>query len=143
MQQFNKARRDLPNSDNELFELNQFPLFDKEQAIKNCGNESILLELVTLMALKQIPEDLEHIKTAFQEQDYSLVERIAHKIKSGAMYLGTTRMKFACQYVERYRKSGEDQLFAQLYSQAVKVIEETERFLTDWLEKYTPLNEEI
>ncbi|RUR19666.1 Hpt domain-containing protein [Legionella sp. km535] len=125
----------MPKHNNELFQLDQFPLFDKKLALKNCGNESILLELLTLMTLKQIPDDLNRIKTAFNNQDYPLVERIAHRIKSGAMYLGTTRMKLACQYVEKYWKSGERELFNQLYAQAVQVIEETGQYIADWLQK--------
>jgi len=64
-----------------------------------------------------------------------LVEKIAHKIKGDAVYVGTTRMKYACQYVDRYWKTGEHLLFAKLYQQAVDVIEHTSVFVNEWLKR--------
>lgn len=52
-----------------------------------------------------------------------------------ACYVGTTRMKYACQYVERYWKTGERGLFEELYHQAVGTIEDTCTVITDWLGK--------
>ena len=49
------------------------------------------------------------------------------------MYVGTTHLKYACQYLERYWKSGERKLFNDLYHQAISTISETETFITDWL----------
>lgn len=50
---------------------------------------------------------------------------------------GTTRMKYACQYVERYWKSGERILFEPLYHQTVKTIEDTCNEVTQWLKVAT------
>lgn len=124
---------DLPANYDELFQLEQFALFDGKQALKNCGSHRMLVELLTLMIVQEIPADLQHLQNAFAQNDYLQVEKIAHKIKGGAMYVGTTRMKFACQYVERYWKTGETDLFAPLYHQAIQVIENTATFLNEWL----------
>ncbi|WP_367274451.1 Hpt domain-containing protein [uncultured Legionella sp.] len=70
--------------------------------------------------------------------DYPLVEKTAHKIKGGAVYVGTIRMKYACQYVERYWKTGQRELFAALYHQAVSTIEETITYIEGWLQRNTP-----
>lgn len=128
------ARRDLPDSDEELFQLSQFALLDQEEALKNCGTVNMLKELLSLM-IKELPSDLECMKNAFTAQDYSLVEKTAHKIKGGAVYVGTSRMKYACQYVERYWKSGERKLFDALYHQAVTTIEETIFYIDGWLKQ--------
>ncbi|MDR3441951.1 MAG: ATP-binding protein [Legionella sp.] len=129
-----QVRRDLPDQNNELFQLEQFALFDYEQALINCGNNQVMLiEMLALMINKEVPADLKKMKKAFSAQDFPLVEKIAHKIKGGSVYVGTTRMKYACQYVERYWKTGERELFSPLYLQVVSTIEETCIFVARWL----------
>ncbi len=127
-------RRDLPCNDDELFQLEQFALFDKEQALKNCGNMALLIQLLTLM-MQDVPTNLVKMKEAYENQDYSLVEKIAHYIKGSAVYVGTVRMKYACQYVERYWKSGERELFDKLYHQAVQTIDESCNYIKNWLQE--------
>jgi PAS domain S-box-containing protein len=129
-----KNRLDLPDDDEELFQLNQFPLLDEQEALKNCGTHEMLIELLTLMS-SDLLSDLEQLNHAFTQQDYPQVEKIAHKIKGGAVYVGTIRMKYACQYVERYWKSEQRELFDALYHQAVITIQETYRFIKEWLQK--------
>ncbi|WP_298625244.1 response regulator [uncultured Legionella sp.] len=129
------AKKELPENYSELFNLEQYPLFDPEVALKNCGNNDVLIELLKLMISQEIPQEEERIKDAFENKEYPQVEKIAHKIKSGAMYLGTTRMKFACQYLERYWKTGERELFNELYHQAVRTIDDTSKYISEWLNK--------
>ncbi|MFT4059516.1 MAG: response regulator [Legionella sp.] len=131
-----KVKRDLPDNDDEMFQLNQFALLNTEEAVKNCGSQEMLKELLTLMT-QELPEDLERMKKSFVAHDYTLVDKIAHKIKGGAVYVGTIRMKYACQYVERYWKSGQRELFEALYHQAVSTIEETMTYVEGWLRKNT------
>jgi CheY-like chemotaxis protein/HPt (histidine-containing phosphotransfer) domain-containing protein len=127
-------RRDLPDSDYEMFQLNQFALLDREEALKNCRTFDMLYELLTLMSI-ELPSDLAQMKHAFDNKDYLFVEHMTHKIKAGAAYIGTTRMKYACQYVERYWKSGQRELFDSLYHQAVNIIEETITYIEGWLRR--------
>lgn len=129
-----QTRHDLPDSDEELFQLSQFALLNNQEALKNCGTQDMLKTMLQLMT-KELPSDLNLMKKAFAQKDYSLVEKTAHKIKGGAVYVGTTRMKYACQYVERYWKSGERKLFDALYHQAVTTIEETITYIDGWLRK--------
>lgn len=129
-----KERRDLPDSDEEMFQLNQFALLNSEEALKNCSTQEILKELLTLM-LQELPGDLECMKNAFANHDYYMVEKTAHKIKGGAVYVGTVRMKYACQYVERYWKTGQRELFDALYHQAVGAIEETINYIEGWMRR--------
>ncbi|MGQ3891254.1 ATP-binding protein [Legionella sp. CNM-4043-24] len=128
-------RLDLPDSDAELFQLGQFALLDSRQALKNCGNKAMVIELLSMMVNQEMPRDLAAMKQAYARKDYDSVEKTAHKIKSGAVYVGTTRMKYACQYLERYWKSGERELLDALYHQAISVIEETCLYVSAWLAK--------
>lgn len=43
-------------------------------------------------------------------------------------------MKYACQYVERYWKSGQRELFERLYKQAISTIDDSCTYINDWLE---------
>lgn len=129
------TKRDLPDNDAELFQLGQFALLDEEQALKNCGNQAMVIELLSMLVKQEMPKDLVAMKQSFANKDYEAVEKLAHKIKGGAVYVGTTRMKYACQYVERYWKTGERELFDALYHQAVSVIDETCLYIKAWLEQ--------
>ncbi|WP_082651581.1 ATP-binding protein [Legionella jamestowniensis] len=126
---------DLPATEDELFQLEKYALLDVEEALINCGNNKALLtELLTLMTHKEVPEDLEKMKNAYAIHDFSMVEKLAHKIKSGAVYVGATRMKYACQFLERYWKSGQRDLFEKLYQQALLVIDESIHEISHWLD---------
>ncbi|USQ13571.1 response regulator [Legionella lytica] len=130
-----KIQADLPAHSEELFQLEQFPLLDYKLGLKNCGTNCMLVELLTLMITQELPADFEQMKNAFAKKNYDVVERIAHKIKGGAVYVGTTRMKYACQYLERYWKTGAREHFDSLYHQAIRIIDETFVHLADWLKK--------
>ncbi|USQ15400.1 response regulator (plasmid) [Legionella lytica] len=126
------TRHDLPDNDEELFHLNQFSLLDEAEALRNCATLDTVRSMLELLH-QELPKDLAQMKQAFAEKNFPLVEEIAHKIKGGAMYLGTHRMKYACQYLERYWKAGERTLFSALYQQAITVIEETQTHIDGWL----------
>ncbi|MDR3442006.1 MAG: Hpt domain-containing protein [Legionella sp.] len=82
-----------------------------------------------------MPADLEQLSKAFHKKDFALVEKIAHKIKGETIYIGTIRVKYACQYLERYWKTGEHALIEKLYYQSIDVIEDTCAHITTWLKK--------
>lgn len=120
------CKTELPPTESELFQLERFVLLDREEGIKSCGDNEVLFEeMLHLMVSQEIPVDLEQMKLAFAKQDFETVEKLAHKIKGGGVYLGLVRLKYACQYVERYWKSGERALFEPLFNQAIEVIETT------------------
>jgi HPt (histidine-containing phosphotransfer) domain-containing protein len=80
------------------------------------------------------------MKNAYRKKDFALIEKIAHKVKGGAVYVGTTRMKYACQYLERYWKTGQQELFDKLYQQTIHTIKDTSVYISNWLKK--PYNSE-
>ena len=106
-----------------MFEISQFSLLNIEDALVNCGDKELLYDMLQLM-LAELPRDLEEMKQAYVEKNYSKIKNLAHKIKGGAVYIGTNRMKYACQYLEIYC-NGDNYLFHSLYQKAINTIEET------------------
>ncbi|ARG98276.1 hypothetical protein B6N58_11740 [Legionella micdadei] len=119
---------DLPNTEAELFEMGQFPLLDVDKGIETLGNETTLDEMLKMMIV-EIPKSKEEIQTAYALSDWDKVEKLAHKAKGGASYVGTIRMQYACQYLERYRKAGYAKSLELLYQQLIKVLDETYLFI--------------
>lgn len=115
----------LPGVDAELFNLEQFPLLDLEHAIERIGNKSVLLDMLQLMITQEIPKDGAALREAFAISDWNGIKKLAHKMKGGAVYCGTFKMQYACQYLERYIKSGQSVLQEQLYHQLLLVLSET------------------
>ncbi|WP_078061445.1 response regulator [Legionella saoudiensis] len=128
-----KAKLDLPDTEDELFALEQYPLLEVEQTLKNLGDKVILRNLLKQLVESELPQDLNRMKNSFAKEDFVHVEKLAHKIKGGAVYIGTMRMKYACQYLERYWKTGQRNLFPKLYFQAISVIEDTMFYVKNWL----------
>jgi HPt (histidine-containing phosphotransfer) domain-containing protein len=116
------------------FQIESFPIFEIEQLIHNFGSKEALNEMLTIM-LSETELDLRRMEKAFSTKDYALVEKLAHKIKGGALYLGMVKMKYACQYVERYWKTGQNKLFERLYLQMIATIEQTAQFIKNWMKQ--------
>jgi len=123
---------DLPDTEEKLFQLSQYPLLDIEDGIKCLGSDSLLKELLIQMTKQDIPSDLQAIQKAFELQDWEQIEKIAHKMKGGAVYCGIIRLKIACQYLERYYKAGYRKQLPALYEQLIKVIHETVDSINQW-----------
>ncbi|WP_028389247.1 response regulator [Legionella fairfieldensis] len=124
---------ELPKQKEQLFNLSDFPLLDVEEGIKTTGNETIFREMLRLMVNESIISDRIEMKEAHDNQDWDKTQKIAHKIKGGAVYVGTTRLKMACQYLERYWKTGQRDLLEPLYQQILTVIEKSLHEIKDWL----------
>lgn len=126
-------RLDLPKNDEELFALTKFPLLDVKEAIINGTDKNFLVELLASLVNEDLPKEFIQMRQAFAKKDFELVQKIAHKIKGGTVYVGTIRLKYACQYLERYWKIGERKLFEKLYTQALQVINDTITYVENWL----------
>ena len=83
-----------------------------------------------------ISPDLPALKIAHEQQDWQQIEKLAHKMKSGAVY-GTPRLYYALLFMERYRKAGYLNCAEPLYQQMLQVIDETLAYLRDWLTRQT------
>ncbi|MBA2655474.1 MAG: response regulator [Tatlockia sp.] len=130
----NGLGRDLPETEEELFALGQFPLLDDVKGLETLGSEATLFDILQEM-IELISEQKEELQQAHRVGDWEAVEQLAHKIKGGAEYPGTIRMKYACQYLERYRKAGHTASLEKLYFQLINVLDDTQLRIANWLKK--------
>lgn len=124
---------DLPHTEAELFQLEKYSLFDEAYALIQIPDKNLLTSLITTYCSDDIQKDIQHMECAHQDTNWEQVEKLAHKFKGGVSYLGTQRMKFACQYLERYYKAGHRTLLEPLYQQLLRVNQETIDEVTHWL----------
>jgi HPt (histidine-containing phosphotransfer) domain-containing protein len=114
--------------------LDQYPYFSMKVVSEIYGQNcyKLIKDSLNLMS-KQIPKDQEEIQEAFLAKNWDRVEALAHRIKGGAAYCGTVRLRYACQYLERYRKAGHTESLEKLYYQLIQVADETKNYLDQWL----------
>ena len=128
---------DLPNMEKDLFDLENYPLLDAKIAINQLGDSNIFIEMLNdFIAIEKGQEDIFALQRAYENKNWFLIEQIAHKIKGGALYISTVRMRYACQYLERYIKVGRDKQRELLYFQLLKVNKQTIKEITTWLSSY-------
>lgn len=124
----------LPNDLKQLFLLNDYPLLDEDKALNILGNKKLLNEMLTLMLTQGIDEEKQALEQAYQQHDWKQIEALAHKMKGGATYCGLVKLQAACQYLERYQKSGASALRDDLYQQLLHVINDTQKIIVRWLQ---------
>ncbi|PWY55117.1 hybrid sensor histidine kinase/response regulator [Legionella qingyii] len=124
---------DLPTKEEQLFQIAEFPILDVEEGIKTTGTEATLCGMLNLMLSHSFVEDVILLKRAHEQGDWEKIQKLAHKIKGGVVYVGAIRLKIACQYFECYWKSGQRALLEQLYQQILRVIEETTSEIRKWI----------
>lgn len=127
--------KDLPKNDTDLFVLDAYPLLDKNEGLRTVGSEAALRDLLNIMNSEALPGDIGQLQAAYVLKDWEKVQQLAHKIKGGAVYVGTIRLKMACQYLERYWKLGKRALLEQLYQQVLVVDRETRKEITKFLKE--------
>ncbi|CEK10032.1 PAS domain-containing hybrid sensor histidine kinase/response regulator [Legionella hackeliae] len=124
---------DLPKKEDELFQLDNFPLLDIQNALTNLGDQKTVKELLNLMVHVDLPQEEYQLNQAYKEDNWVSIEKIAHKLKSGALYCGTVKLQYACQYLERYLKAGHSQYQEELYQQLHAVLRQTKNAINEWL----------
>lgn len=127
---------DLPDTEEALFELESFPVFDPKYGLQQINDLALLMEIWKAYLSDEMQNDVHLMKKAYAKKDWEEVERLAHKIKGGVCY-GTRRLFYACQYLERYYKAGHRTLLDKLYHQVLNVNAETTGTLKEWLGKYS------
>ena len=124
---------DLPDNEEALFELEHLPLFDEKLALQQINNKELMISLLRTYLSEAIQHDIALLKEAYVHQNWQEIVKIAHKIKGGLSYIGTQKMNFSCQYLERYYNAGRRNCLDKLYHQLIKVNEETMEALAKWL----------
>ena len=131
-----KLGKDLPDTVDELFAMDSFLMFDPKYLLIQTGNdESLAIELLNTFIADQTQQDIHEMMQAYDKKDWGAVEKLAHKLKGGAGYLGTHRMFYACQYLERYYKAGHRDIgvLEQLFHQLININKETIKTIESWL----------
>lgn len=123
------------DEDASLLDLSAFPTLNIEAGIKSTGSEELLTQMLRFMLKETLDQDVALMKQAHEAQDWEATQRFAHKIKGGAVYLGTVKMKMACDHLEQYWKAGKKQLLEPLYQQVLSTVEETLHEINDYLIK--------
>ncbi|HAT2066289.1 TPA: Hpt domain-containing protein [Legionella pneumophila] len=126
---------DSPPRYEDMFNLASYPVLDVEEAIKFTLTEENLAEMLHTMLNYSLPDEVAEMKKFHDSGDWEKTQNIAHKIKGGCVYVGTVQMKMACQYFERYWKSGETELLEALYQQILNTIEKNALYIKNWLDK--------
>ena len=130
-----KLGTDLPDTESELFTLDLFPLFAPNDGLKQINDIHLMSELLKIFVSDKMQKDIHAMEHAYQSNDWSTIEKLAHKMKGGVAYLGTHRMHYACQYFERYYKAGHRDLLKELYHQLITVNHQTIEAVNTWLRK--------
>ena len=129
-------RSELPQHNDSLFDLVPYPALDIDAGIKATGTVEVLAQMLHFMVNDSLIPDVQLMKQAHEALDWDKVQQIAHKIKGGAVYVGTVKIKMACQYLERYWKSGQRELLEALYQQTLQVIDESLLDIKRWLHSH-------
>jgi two-component system aerobic respiration control sensor histidine kinase ArcB len=69
------------------------------------------------------------LNKAHDNLDWEQIGKIAHKLKGAVLYCGAIRMRYACQYMERYVLAGHTKLCEKLYHQLNQVLENTLQYI--------------
>ncbi|MCR9192518.1 MAG: ATP-binding protein [Gammaproteobacteria bacterium] len=129
-----KLGADLPNFEEQLFALDQLAVLDADLAIKNLGgNKNLLISMLKELFEKELPIEKKQLEQAFVTKNWHKIEKLAHKMKGGLVYLGLIKLQHACQYLERYHKAGHQKLLEELYTQMMSNLEETKTKIHHWL----------
>ncbi|USQ13816.1 response regulator [Legionella lytica] len=124
----------LLDSEEYLFQLDGYKLFNVNRALEDMGGDiNLLRSILTSIIDKETPADLFELEQAHRQNDWHSVQKLVHRIKSGFVYCGAEKLVQACQYLERYYKTGHSFLLEALYKQLLTVVEETRRAVRSWL----------
>lgn len=77
------------------------PILDKDSALRRIGgDESLLKELVSIF-MEDFPQQFGTLQEALSGQEFDVVRRQAHSLKSASASIGAERLREACAAVER------------------------------------------
>lgn len=133
---FEQCRKIINNinaskKNHDIFNIDHYPLFDLSEALKNTGSKAILIDILTLLIEQSLTEDVQAMNKAYQIKDWDKIKMLAHKVKGAAVYVGTIRMKIACQNMEEYSNTNEHETLERLYQQMIRVIEQSISYIKE------------
>ena len=129
-----KTGPDLPDTAEELFQLNTLAIFDSSSALPITGNDiKLFRNILQSMLEESTPKDILELEQAHRKNDWERIEKLAHRMRGGLVYCGTPRWACACQYMEAYHRAGHRELLEPLYQQLRTVTDETTTAIRTWL----------
>jgi HPt (histidine-containing phosphotransfer) domain-containing protein len=118
-----------------LLSLESYPYMNPDLALTHLNhNKELMLLMLQEFFIHEMPTEKPKFMEAYAQQDWDKIEKMAHKITGGIMYLGLTKLQYACQNLERYYQTGQTQLLSILYHQFIQVFEKTHDAIAQWLE---------
>lgn len=117
----------LATHEKRLFDLDKYPIINIPSCIKNMSadHDSFFFILNTLIK-KEFPNERTAYSQAHQQGKWGKIEKLAHKMKGGAIYTGLVKLQYACQHFEAYYQSNQSLLLESLYQQIIHVMHETQ-----------------
>lgn len=91
------------------------------------GNEAVMLEILTML-LESLPDELEQLQRAYQEEDWKKIREVAHRLRGAASYCGTLRLRSVCAALEEYIESGLTARLVELYQCMLSEIDALQKF---------------
>lgn len=105
------------------------PLLDDDAGLGVTGSAALLENLRRLFVSEELPRVYDTAAEAFAEGNVDAVQRIAHQVKSSALYCGAPRLKLACEQLEHYAQAGLESHIEACYVLFVSTLKETETAL--------------
>ncbi|RUR20272.1 sensor histidine kinase [Legionella sp. km535] len=127
-----KSKKINHASFNQLLNFEQHPLLDINNALEHVETKDALPELLKML-LTQTEQDLHEMDLAWKKQNFTQVQKIAHKMKSSALYFGTIRMRYACEALEHYFKDKKAGIPQKLYEEFFIINKQTMEAIENWL----------
>ena len=124
--------KNMPEHSENAIALQLHPLFDIDAGIYASSTEELLAQIIQILINEDLQRDLTAIHNAHAAKDWELVQKIAHRMQSSALYAGATRLKFSCQNLAQ---SPRTEVAEALYQQLLQVLDETTPVLQKWLIK--------
>lgn len=91
-------------------------VMDCEKAILHLGGEQLFKLMVPMYESTSLLPYLEKMAAEINKQSWDQVSFFAHALKGPAVYIGGSRVHFACYYMQRAHLEGDLDLMLEYYS---------------------------
>jgi HPt (histidine-containing phosphotransfer) domain-containing protein len=115
-------------------QISDYPLLSPTKGIERFGSEDFFNEMLGVMVNECMPEDMKVVKSAYEDQDWTALKDIIHKIKGGASYCGADRLEYLCGELQSLMEKGE-RLSPELYQMFCTTVDETVEVIQKWTSK--------
>ncbi|MFP4315679.1 MAG: Hpt domain-containing protein [Desulfovibrionales bacterium] len=110
-------------------------LVDKEQALKMQNGDSEFLYELWKLYLEDAENKKTSFDTAYEQQDYTQIERLAHSLKSSSAVIGSEPLSQKAAHLEDLtRKNEEPEQIRQAYTDFRKSLDEVLAYLSSELQ---------